>query len=341
MVFEMFDDLMLLENGRVAYKGSLAQAVSFFRSLGYENPNQINPADYYLDLIMKAPVDGESWNAKWEKSEFNRSYSSALEHSKSRNVVKSPSPQPGFFTRFSVMLAYYMRYFLVEPGFFVYRVCSLIVIAIFTGTLYLHLVPHLDKVGNYAGSMVYMVVALMMTAVSPTGLYAKDRVEAVDRVANGFYTPGVFVLAQFIASAVYNWFASFVFVCIFHWLTNLNPNIECFIYDIFINWGHLMFMEAGLLNMVEVLKNDFLSTTAAMNLMGTNMLFSGFFRPTKDLPPAIQWLAYTVPMKVTHKHFSPIDVFSLLFIEFSGRLMDSRGRYLPVRHSLIQTQVLM
>jgi ABC-type multidrug transport system ATPase subunit len=48
LVFEMLDDLMLLENGRVVYKGVLRDAQNYFSTLGFTNPHQVNPADYYL-----------------------------------------------------------------------------------------------------------------------------------------------------------------------------------------------------------------------------------------------------------------------------------------------------
>ena len=143
-------------------------------------------------------------------------------------------------------------------------------------------------------------VTVMLTAVSSTYIFAKNRREAVERIANGIYTPGVFVASQFLASAIYNWLVSFLFVSIFHWIVDLCPAGQCFTYDIFITWGHLMLMEAGIQMMVELLKNDFLATTASLLFIGQNMLFSGFFRDVRSEPPAIQWVFYIFPMRVSH-----------------------------------------
>jgi len=107
----------------------------------------------------------------------------------------------------------------------------------------------------------------------------------------------VFVMTQFLAASIYNWVISFVFVCIFHWIVDLCPANDCFIYDIFITWGHLMLMEAAVQLCVETLKNDFLATTAGLVFIGQNMLFSGFFRPVSTEPPAIQWLFYVFPIR--------------------------------------------
>jgi hypothetical protein len=134
--------------------------------------------------------------------------------------------------------------------------------------------------------------------VSATALLAKDRREAVDRVENGIFSPGVYASAQFCAMLIYDLGVSFVFVSIFHWLTNLNPHAEVYFYDVAINWMHLALMEGFLVTVIEVLKNDFLATTMGMIFIGTLMAFAGFFRPVPEMPPWINWLCYALPLKV-------------------------------------------
>ena len=141
-------------------------------------------------------------------------------------------------------------------------------------------------------------IAVILTAVSSTYIFSNNRREAVERIANGIYSPGVFVASQFLASAIYNWFVTFLFVSIFHWIVDLCPANDCFVFDIFITWSHLMMMEAVVQCCIELLKNDFLATTAGLIFIGQNMMFSGFFRPVSTEPPAIQWMFYVFPLKV-------------------------------------------
>jgi ABC-type multidrug transport system ATPase subunit len=298
LVFEMLDDLLLLETGKVVYGGSLSGADAYFESIGYENPEKVNPADYFLELVMVPPASGGTWPDKFTASSYNTTYLKSCENARNAKANKAVAVQPGLFPRNMVMLKYFMSYFLREPGFFLYRIYALIVTALFAGTLYLQLQPNTGNINAYIGAMFFTALAVMLTAVASTALFAKDRREAVDRISNGFYTPGLYVANQFIASSFYNWFASFVFVCIFHWTTKIaGMSSEAFIYDIFISWGHLLTMEAALMMLIEVLKNEFLSTTTGMIFIGTNMMFCGFFRPVADIPIAIRWMCYIVPMK--------------------------------------------
>jgi hypothetical protein len=304
LVFDMLDDLLILETGRVVYGGSLTSADAYFASVGYDNPEKLNPADYFLELVMTPPAEG-SWPQQFDKSEFSGVFARACESARNAKVPKAKAVQPGYLVRNIVMFKYFMTYFLREPGFFVHRVIALILTAFFSGTLYLQLQTNTGEIGSYVGAMFFTAIAVMLTAVASTALFAKDRREAVDRIKNGFYTPGLYVGNQFLVSSIYNWFASFIFVCIFHWLTMIGgKSSECFVFDIFISWGHLMLMEAALMTLIEVLKNEFLSTTAGMIFIGCNMMFCGFFRPVEDVPPAISWMCYVVPLKWSFDGFT-------------------------------------
>jgi len=51
-IFQLFDYVMLLSKGRVVYFGESREVVlNYFASIGYPCPDDMNPADYFLDLI--------------------------------------------------------------------------------------------------------------------------------------------------------------------------------------------------------------------------------------------------------------------------------------------------
>jgi hypothetical protein len=323
MVFDMIDDLFLLESGRLVYGGSVTDAKGYFDSIGLTNPEETNPADYYLDLIQNAPTDDvlkgakvalsgagsgagydansilaiTSWAEIFAQSSYGNTYLQDLQTAKALPPsAKKQNIAPSLFRQFVIMCVHFSHYFLAEPGYVVHVCYSLMIIAIFNSTIFLRLETETVEIGTYAGAMFTTAVAVMLSAVSSTALYARDRREAVDRIKNGFYHPGVYVWSQFVVSIVYKFGATVLFVCIYHWVVNLNPTLECFVYDILISWGHLILMDAVLMVFIEAMKNAFLCTTAGMLFIGTNMLFAGFFRPQADMPPAISWMCYLIPM---------------------------------------------
>jgi len=58
-VFEMFDKLMLLAQGKVIYYNDSSKAVAYFASIGREVPDMTNPADYFMTMMAKDGINVE------------------------------------------------------------------------------------------------------------------------------------------------------------------------------------------------------------------------------------------------------------------------------------------
>ncbi|RYH28692.1 ATP-binding cassette domain-containing protein [archaeon] len=50
-IYNMFDRLLLLSEGRTMYYGEACLAVKYFTGIGFTCPEHFNPADYFLDLL--------------------------------------------------------------------------------------------------------------------------------------------------------------------------------------------------------------------------------------------------------------------------------------------------
>lgn len=317
LVFEMLDDLFLMEKGRLVYGGSIANSGAYFSTLGMNNPHSINPADYYLDLVQLDPLirnvpnatADTTWTMLFKASSDGERYEQAIQALKNdttsgNGAYNEPHVAPGMMGRYITMVLHFFSYFLAEPGYFIHRVFALLMISLMLGTLFYNLNPYTLELNSYVGAIFSTAIAVMLCAVASTALFARDRREAVDRIQNGFYQPGVFVAAQFTVSTVYNFFAVLIFTLIFHWLADLNPAMASFYYDVLVSWGHICCMEGMLMILIEVLKNEFLSTSAGMIFLGTNMLFAGFFRLPDEMPVVISWMCYVVPLHWSFNGFT-------------------------------------
>ena len=54
-VFEMFDEILLLSQGRVAFMGNSSDALKFFAGIGLHCKPNYNPADYYIQQLAIIP----------------------------------------------------------------------------------------------------------------------------------------------------------------------------------------------------------------------------------------------------------------------------------------------
>jgi len=50
-IFQLFDQLILLSDGRIIYFGAASRCIQHFNSMQYFCPALYNPADYFLDLL--------------------------------------------------------------------------------------------------------------------------------------------------------------------------------------------------------------------------------------------------------------------------------------------------
>ena len=299
LVFGMFDDLLLLEGGRMVYAGRVSDAEVYFQSLGFNNPHNINPADYYLDLVQRTSLEVD-----WRREFSNSVDGTAFKEEVLRLIDKQGADvsvlHPSFISKLRILMNHFALYFLRERAAYINRFLSLIAIGVFGGTFFLNLQPTTFNIRTYTGALFFASFASMFIGIAPTALFANDRSEAVERVKNGIHSPGVFVLAQCLVSSLYNIPLSFVFTSLFYWLSNVDTTIECYFYFVVMNWSLIGISESALLVVVEFVKNDFLSVSAGIVFIGSCLMLAGFNRPVSVIPVWCSWLCYIVPLKVTY-----------------------------------------
>lgn len=309
IVFDMLQDLYLLEGGRLAYFGPISAAEGYFSRLGLSCPAAVNPADFYLNLIYKPPKESdpnspyEEWREIYFQSTIGKQMQVVLQkeqaHEDAVGGVVQVYDEPTSVKRFYHLTAFFFRYFAVNPGYYLYRWIYLVLCAVYIGTLYLDLTPNTSNLIKYSGSIFFSIWATLFAAVGSTGLVASDRRQSFEQIKNGIITPSVSCSAMFVAAVPYNIVCALSFQSIFHWVSNINPSGESFVYAVILTWGHLTMMEAIMTIVVEVVKDALLSVTAAMLVMGALFLLPGFFIQVSAMPVWISWMSYIMPTKVS------------------------------------------
>lgn len=84
-IFDLFDKLVLLSEGRIVFSGEARSALPHFQSLGFEQPEDFNTPDFILDLVVGASM------AKQRKAPKNDVFSTILRKRK----VQQTSAQDG------------------------------------------------------------------------------------------------------------------------------------------------------------------------------------------------------------------------------------------------------
>ena len=300
MVLDLLQDLYLLGNGRIVYTGPLSCTERYLHSIGYLRGDGVGFTDFILNLVSKPPAahPESSWQELYLESKFCVNYA---KEQGALNLAVAPalsaSPAPPTSRRLYQILVFFVKYYSRDPGFYLRRILSLILIAFFSGTLFLNLKPETVYISRYTGAAFFNIWAVLFSAVAATGLLARDRRQAVEQVKNAVVCPAAYCFAQLLVSMPFNFIAALIFQSVFHWLSRINPDWESFLYGVLISWGHLLLMEAYMLSAVEVLENAMLCVTFAMVILGYLFLFAGFFARIEDMPRWISWMSYLAPTK--------------------------------------------
>lgn len=88
-VYSMFDDILLLTNGKVIYTGPAGdEALSYFEKLGYTCPMHVNPAEFFADLIS---IDYSSEETEKSSKERIDSLLSSFLSTGNKGIITSTS----------------------------------------------------------------------------------------------------------------------------------------------------------------------------------------------------------------------------------------------------------
>ena len=69
-IYDMFDRLMLLAQGKIIYYNEAKLAVNYFASINYKCPELSNPADYFMSMMS---IESQQTTDQANMNEFNLS----------------------------------------------------------------------------------------------------------------------------------------------------------------------------------------------------------------------------------------------------------------------------
>lgn len=142
-LFSLFDKLMLMSSGRVAFLGTPKEAINFFNSQNAPCPANYNPSDFYVHLLAVVPNNEEESRQKnaricdaFAESSINKNIKSttaSLRKSAENNPLPSDGQKLGYqrswCCQFFVILRRSWRSTIKEPMLVKIRIIQSVVIA--------------------------------------------------------------------------------------------------------------------------------------------------------------------------------------------------------------------
>lgn len=210
-ILNLFDHLLLLEQGSSVFFGSLLEATKYFSNLGYNCPKSVTPTDYYLQITDSNFSTSENFNfsSAWQQSyelktigdiltKHEELCSSGKIIKRENSTLKKYGPVP-FWKQVYVLV--YRDYSVAyrDPTLYYFQAVMLMCFSFMTGAVFWHLPKEVDGNFNiFASGLLWLVFFhTWVHAFKVFHLSSSDK-RAQHEIYNGKYSP----LAVFIADIV-------------------------------------------------------------------------------------------------------------------------------------------
>ncbi|KAJ3104803.1 ATP-binding cassette sub- G member 1 [Phlyctochytrium planicorne] len=307
-LFRLFDDLLLLADGRVMYHGPTADAVPYFSQHHFSCPKRSNPADYFFYHILnnqdgvampsadKSSTENVAFIDETNTERIARMLDVWEQSSENKEVLKkvqnpATGGVPGGTTKFMAKLSIQFNYLFNRESKYAFR-DPLVLRSRFMQTLFLSLIVGLLYLKNTGLAQNAMGV-LFFIAVTNVMLSCQAHLTAFGKQKAVFSREHGAVLVELPLQIVF----PFLQITIIYWMAGLEANVWKYL----ILWGIAMLSSIAGFAMGVCMACTFSSLPIALiaspMILLPLMLFSGLFVNTANIPVWIRWLKYISPIK--------------------------------------------
>ncbi|RHY36194.1 hypothetical protein DYB34_012636, partial [Aphanomyces astaci] len=325
-VYDLFDNILVLDKGEVVYNGPRTTLPSYFRTIGYECPPRKDVADFLQEVtthlgpryattskddhstaVGNRPTTTSEFAAAFEKSSIFHTLLSDLD----KPETLSPSMLPSS-TESKVRLHYmdclrvvFLRTWtasLRDIGFNIARLVQALVLGVIVGTTFFgigrntdvakeaHLVP--IKVSMFFLALTYQA----LTTISTIDTSLKLRHVLYKQSAYHFFHPSAYVVSDAVVELLWSVPQLVLFGTPVYFCVGLYPSVGA--YFTFVLVVYLCAATYALVfKFVTMVSPDaVLAKVVAIFVIFLHIVFSGYVTPAPQIPLLWQWLYWTNPL---------------------------------------------
>ena len=311
-IFDMFDRLLLLSEGRTIYEGSAKASNQYFASRGFSCPEQFNPSDYFLDI---ASPDTRTKGAMMESEERIQKLDDLWVQESARKDRGQGSPQRGgdgndtagfdvypvvaesaltfrrFFRNFQLLCWRTVSEQTREIPTIVIRLGITVIFSLIIAGMYENVGYTQKAINNRTGLLFVISINQGFNALMAVlNVFPKEKlIVSRERSANAYDVFSYFC-AKFLCELPLNLLPCVMFGSILYWIVGLNPGVDNF----------FIFLLALMLEAVTAIALGLAVSAAAPTVEAAvdfgpltliiSLLFGGFFINLQSLPAVAEWL---------------------------------------------------
>ncbi|XP_027149161.1 ABC transporter G family member 25 [Coffea eugenioides] len=312
-VYQMFDSVLVLSEGRSVYFGKGNDAMNYFESVGFAPSFPMNPADFLLDLANGVchlgNNDKERPNVKQTLvSSYNRLLApnvkaACLETSTSTGpremMVRICSPKDQFrsswtsnvstwFNQFSILLERSLKERRHET-FNSLRVFQVIAASLLAGFMWWH--SDFRNIQDRLGLLFFIAIFWgVLPSFNATFAFPQERAIFMKERASGMYTLSSYFMSRIVGDMPMELILPTIFVTITYWMAGLKPELAAFILTLMVALGYVLVSQGLGLALGALIMDAKQASTVVTVTMLAFVLTGGFY--VHKVPSCMAWIKY-------------------------------------------------
>ncbi|XP_050698091.1 protein white-like isoform X2 [Eriocheir sinensis] len=311
-VYAMFDRVLLMAEGRVAFLGEVDAAYEFFSRINMPCPPNYNPADFFISTLAVQPGKEDGCRKainmicdEFAKSEEGLSIEKAVKENSAEgeqqpgydsqvdvDVKKSPY-KASWWTQFRNVLWRSWLEVIREPMLIKVRFFQVMAIALLIGVIYFGQSLTQEGVTNINGALFLLltnmtfqnVFGVINTFCAQLPLFLREHF-------NGMYRTDVYFISKMMSELPFHVIYPFAFVSIAYYMVGFTNNVVDFfvcalivilVANCAVSFGYMISCMS---------RNLSIALAIASPLIIPLMLFGGFFLNSGSTPVYLTWLKY-------------------------------------------------
>lgn len=303
-IFNLFDQLIILNAGRNVYQGTPALLNEFFLASGNALSEQANPADAFMHVLEglnkteeKKTILADYFKADCLKS-IDQEIDSKREHKPEHELEVSKKTEGNFMNEVRVLTYRSVLNIIRNPLIIRLRIGVTAFFIFLLFSVYGRLGTDKEYVVDKRGFLLFFSISCYMTNIFSVVLaFPLERKVFLREHNSHMYSVSTYYLAKNIVETPYNIILTTIFVSATYWAVGMRPDGISFFQTLL-----------GLICMSQFSQSMGYTIGAAFNDVAQaliitqatlipNILFSGIVASIETLPPYCKWISYIAPFR--------------------------------------------
>ncbi|XP_020225693.1 ABC transporter G family member 5 [Cajanus cajan] len=309
-IVKLFNSILLLSNGNVLHHGTVDLLGVNLRLMALEIPLHVNVVEFAIDSIETIQQQQKKGGEQGENRSIKFTLQQLFQQSK---VIDIEIVGEGMDTtcdfansglRETMILSHrFSKNILRTKELFACRTIQMLVSGLVLGSVFCNLKDGLVGAEEKVGLFAFILTFLLSNTTEALPIYLQEREILMKETSSGSYRISSYAIANGIVYLPFLLILAILFTVPLYWLIGLNRNFMAFWYFLMLIWIILYIANSVVVCFSALVPNFIVGNSMIAGVIGSFLLFSGYFISKHEIPKYWIFMHYISPFKYPFEGF--------------------------------------